>query len=375
MKSRVRIFGCPDDMREYGLSSTGYDFPALFLQIEQSFDKINDLQNWAKHYSLSVLQSEEFLWLFIPQAKKSYYFNELEEKFQSLELPLNNIRPSQKNISSGNKKLCLDKSPVLMGILNVTPDSFSDGGLYVDSNKAVEHALKMTQSGVQIIDIGGESTRPGAKKITAGEEWERIGETIQRLDKELPDSVMISVDTYKSGIAEKALQHGANIINDISGLTYDPAMAEVAAQYNAPVILMHIKGTPENMQQNPKYEHVMDEILDFFDRQLNYALKNKVKQLILDPGIGFGKRVEDNFEIIRRFEEFSQFGYPTLLGSSRKSFIWHTLNVKPDETDAMSVMMNTLGIHNKANILRVHDIKLHNQMKMMLNLYQSGKSK
>jgi len=371
--SRWRVLGCKADMLEYRLPVNTIEFPARFLQVLQN-DKKTDLRQWAEQSGLFWMERDNSVWLHIPESRRKFIFNSLAHQYPSLKLPEIQIKTDQQILKDRNKQLNLTDTPVLMGILNVTPDSFSDGGLYNDEQLAVARGLAMAETGAQIIDIGGESTRPGAAKVTAEEEWERIGGVIRSLAEQLPNNVWVSVDTYKSDIADKALQNGANIINDISGLTFDPVMADIAAEYAAPVILMHIKGTPENMQQHPRYIHVMDEILDFFDRQIQYAVQKGVKQLILDPGIGFGKRLEDNFEIIRRFEEFSQFGYPTLLGLSRKSFMWRTLSLQPHETDAVTLMMNTVGLMNQADILRVHHLENHRQMKIMWQLYQSGKA-
>jgi len=245
------------------------------------------------------------------------------------------------------------QAPMIMGILNVTPDSFSDGGNFLSQDSAYRRAMEMLEAGSHIIDIGGESTRPGAEAVPLEEEWKRISPVIRQLSGE---DCIISVDTYKSEIARRSLLEGAHIINDISGLTFDPKMVEVVAEFQVPIVIMHIKGTPRNMQKNPHYENLMEEIFQFLHGQIQFARQNGVRQLILDPGIGFGKRLEDNFEIIRRLGEFRQLGYPILLGSSRKSFIGNILNRPPSQRLMGTVTTVILGILNGAHILRVHDV-------------------
>lgn len=245
-----------------------------------------------------------------------------------------------------------------MGILNVTPDSFSDGGKYFDNDKAVEQALRMQDEGADIIDIGGESTRPGAKKITVKEEIKRVVPVIGALADKI--EIPISIDTYKSAVAEAAILSGASIINDISGLRFDPEMPHVAARHNVPVVIMHIKGTPKNMQKNPSYKALIPEIMDYLREGIEIARNAGVTddKIIIDPGIGFGKTAAHNLEVIKRLNEFAGFEKPILLGPSRKSFIGRILGdlpvMKRLEGTAAAV---AIGIFNGANIIRVHDIK------------------
>jgi dihydropteroate synthase len=245
-----------------------------------------------------------------------------------------------------------------MGILNVTPDSFSDGGKYFDNDKAVEQALRMQDEGADIIDIGGESTRPGAKKITVKEEIKRVVPVIGALADKI--GIPISIDTYKSAVAEAAILSGASIINDISGLRFDPEMPHVAARHNVPVVIMHIKGTPKNMQKNPSYKALIPEIMDYLREGIEIARNAGVAgdKIIIDPGIGFGKTAAHNLEVIKRLNEFAGFEKPILLGPSRKSFIGRILGdlpvMKRLEGTAAAV---AIGIFNGANIIRVHDIK------------------
>ena len=246
---------------------------------------------------------------------------------------------------------------LIMGILNVTPDSFSDGGKFKSHDQAIGHAVKMIKEGANIIDIGGESTRPGAKAVQLEEELMRIIPIIEAI--RLKSDCLISIDTYKSKVAEAALDAGADMVNDISGLTFDHNMASLVAERNVPVIIMHIKGKPGDMQKNPNYDNLIKEIKAFFEVQIAIAKKAGIDSgnIILDPGIGFGKRLEDNFEIIRELGQISTMGYPVLLGPSRKSFIGFTLDLPIEERIEGTLASITAGVINGARIVRVHDIR------------------
>ena len=246
---------------------------------------------------------------------------------------------------------------LIMGILNMTPDSFSDGGQFKSHNKAIDHALKMVEEGANIIDIGGESTRPGAEAVQLEEELSRTIPIIEAI--RLKSDCLISIDTYKSKVAMAALAAGADMVNDISGLTFDHNMASLVAERNVPVIIMHIKGKPGDMQKNPNYENLIKEIKVFFEVQIAIAKKAGIDSgnIILDPGIGFGKRLEDNFEIIRELGQISTMGYPVLLGPSRKSFIGFTLDLPIEERIEGTLASITAGVINGARIVRVHDIR------------------
>ena len=246
---------------------------------------------------------------------------------------------------------------LIMGILNVTPDSFSDGGQFKSHNKAIDHALKMVEEGANIIDIGGESTRPGAEAVQLEEELSRTIPIIEAI--RLKSDCLISIDTYKSKVARTALAAGADMVNDISGLTFDHNMASLVAERNVPVIIMHIKGKPGDMQINPNYDNLIKEIKAFFEIQIAIAKKAGIDSgnIILDPGIGFGKRLEDNFEIIRELGQISTMGYPVLLGPSRKSFIGFTLDLPIEERIEGTLASITAGVINGARIVRVHDIR------------------
>ena len=246
---------------------------------------------------------------------------------------------------------------LIMGILNVTPDSFSDGGKFKSHDQAIGHAVKMIKEGANIIDIGGESTRPGAKAVQLEEELMRIIPIIEAI--RLKSDCLISIDTYKSKVAEAALDAGADMVNDISGLTFDHNMASLVAERNVPVIIMHIKGKPGDMQKNPNYDNLIKEIKVFFELQIAIAKRAGIDSgnIILDPGIGFGKRLEDNFEIIRELGQISTMGYPVLLGPSRKSFIGFTLDLPIEERIEGTLASITAGVINGARIVRVHDIR------------------
>ena len=246
---------------------------------------------------------------------------------------------------------------LIMGILNMTPDSFSDGGQFKSHNKAIDHALKMVEEGANIIDIGGESTRPGSEAVQIEEELSRTIPIIEAI--RLKSDCLISIDTYKSKVATAALAAGADMVNDISGLTFDHNMASLIAERNAPVIIMHIKGKPGDMQKNPNYDNLIKEIKVFFEVQIAIAKKAGIDSgnIILDPGIGFGKRLEDNFEIIRELGQISTMGYPVLLGPSRKSFIGFTLDLPIEERIEGTLASITAGVINGARIVRVHDIR------------------
>ncbi len=257
-------------------------------------------------------------------------------------------------------------SPKIMGILNVTPDSFSDGGKYFDQNIAVEHALNLIKDGADIIDVGGESTRPGSDPISVEDEIERTVPVIKKI-KSLNKDILISIDTNKSDVAEEALKNGASIVNDISGLTSDINMFNVAAKYDSAVVIMHIKGTPKTMQQNPYYDDVVQEVYEFLFKQSQKAIEHGIRKIIIDPGIGFGKRIEDNFELIKRLNDFQSIGYPIMIGVSRKSFIGKTLNLEIDQRDVPTVIMEAISIVNSARIIRTHNVKYCSQMIKLVN--------
>ena len=254
---------------------------------------------------------------------------------------------------------------LVMGILNITPDSFSDGGKYELVDKAVQFALQMEDEGADIIDIGGESTRPGANSVSVLEECSRVLPVIEGLKAK--SEVLISIDTYKSDVARQSIKAGAEMVNDISGMTFDSYMAKLISESKLPVVLMHIKGTPKNMQENPNYDDLIKEVSDYLRDRVKFAKENGVKewQIILDPGIGFGKRVEDNFQLLRELNVIEELGFPVLVGPSRKSFIGLTLNLPVDKRMEGTAAAVTAGILNGARIVRVHDVK---EMKQVVKI-------
>ena len=265
----------------------------------------------------------------------------------------------------GNKKFSFDQAYV-MGILNITPDSFSDGGKYLDKNIALEHAEQMINDGADIIDIGGESTRPGSETVSAEDEMKRIIPVIEKIISNFPDTI-ISIDTTKSAVAEEALKLGAKIVNDISGLTFDKNMIDIVSNFNSSLILMHMKGTPRDMQKNPYYEDVVKEIFDYLNVQISKALKKGIKNIFIDPGIGFGKTIEHNFEILRRLDEFKKLGFPIVIGISRKSFLGKTLVLETEERDTATAIAESASVINGARIIRTHNVKNGVQVKKLLN--------
>ena len=264
-------------------------------------------------------------------------------------VPLNHVRRLQQTVL---------QRTVVMGILNVTPDSFYDGGRYARAEAAVQRALQMVQDGADIVDIGGESTRPGSQPVPEEEELRRVLPVIEAVRGQV--DVPISIDTTKSRVAERALQAGACMVNDISGLGFDPRMAEVVARHGALCCVMHIQGTPQTMQQNPQYEDVVRDISRYFEERLALAERAGIprENIWLDPGIGFGKTVEHNLEILRRLREFTAFGLPILIGTSRKSFIGKILgDLPPEERLEGTAATVAIAIMNGANAVRVHDVR------------------
>ena len=246
---------------------------------------------------------------------------------------------------------------LIMGILNVTPDSFSDGGMYYNATQAVEFALQMEEEGADIIDVGGESTRPGAKTVELQKECDRILPVIEGIRTK--SDILISIDTYKSEVARQSIATGAGMVNDISGMTFDPNMVDVIKDSGLPVVIMHIKGTPKNMQKKPYYEDLMQELTEYFEERKKFARAKGIldQQIILDPGIGFGKRPQDNFQLLRELKKIVDMGFPVLIGPSKKSFIGLTLDLPIDQRLEGTAAAVTTGILKGARIVRVHDVK------------------
>lgn len=256
-----------------------------------------------------------------------------------------------------DRQLDLTDQPLVMGIVNVTPDSFSDGGQFSRLDAAVSHAMTLVEQGADILDIGGESSRPGATPVSLEEELRRVVPVVQALRGK--SDILISVDTYKGEVARQCLDGGAQIINDIYGLQGDPAMAEAVRDHRAGIVLMHMQGTPQTMQQNPAYENVVDDICRFFQMRLQ-ALADKgiaQEQVTLDPGIGFGKTSAHNLELLARLEEFQALGRPVCLGVSRKGFLGRLLDRPVEQRLAASLSAACFAMaKNSAQILRVHDV-------------------
>ncbi len=251
----------------------------------------------------------------------------------------------------------MTRRTVVMGIVNVTPDSFSDGGKYFDPSRAVAHGEQMARDGADIVDIGGESTRPGARPVSADEEISRVLPVIRGLRAKI--SLPISIDTTKSEVARAALDEGADVVNDISALGFDPAMAPLVAREKAPIVLMHMQGTPRIMQQNPFYENVVEEVKEFLRRRVQFALAAGVEadKIIVDPGIGFGKNIEHNLALLRGLGALADLGRPILVGTSRKTFIGKLLDAAPEERLEGSLAAAVAAALAGANIVRVHDVK------------------
>ena len=261
------------------------------------------------------------------------------------------------NISElNNWLLSEDKQSLIMGILNVTPDSFSDGGQFLNKNSAIGHALKMIEEGADIIDIGGESTKPFSSPVSLDEELSRVLPVIEDLRKET--DVCISIDTTKSEVANQALEMGASIINDVSAMEFDEKMIGIALKFDCPIVLMHMKGIPKNMQENPHYSSLISEIITYLNARIDFVLSKGIdrKKIIIDPGIGFGKSVENNFEIINNLNQFVDLGYPVMLGASRKSFIGITLDAPEDKRVEGSLAANIIGFQKGVSVFRVHDV-------------------
>ncbi|MFH1369393.1 MAG: dihydropteroate synthase [Elusimicrobiota bacterium] len=304
-------------------------------------------------------------------AKQPFGLSEIAKDIDRAVLDLNR---KDFAVKCGSKTLRLGKFPVVMGILNVTPDSFSDGGRYFGVKDAVERARCMVEEGAGIIDIGGESTRPGSERITPEEEIRRIIPVIKRLAKTV--KVPISVDTYKPDVARAAAEAGAEIINDITALRYKKGrMADFAAKIKLPVILMHMRGAPKTMQKKPEYKEVVPEIISYFTDRLRFAAEKGIKKenVIIDPGIGFGKTLEHNLEILNRLDEFKILGRPVAAGVSRKSFIGKLTGIEnADERLAGSLASSVWCAARGAKILRVHDVKETVQALKVLNAVMSS---
>ena len=289
------------------------------------------------------------------KSKKIVFINQINKLSNSLKKKINtdlkNITSKKKNFSN----LKFNLIPNLLGVLNLTPDSFSDGGKFNKKDKAIQQAMNLFSSGANLIDIGGESTRPGSKPINEKLEWSRINKILKLLSKKIP----ISLDTRKSNIMKKGIQLGVKLINDVSGLEYDPETANVLKLNNTPFVLQHSQGRPEDMQNNPSYKNELLYIYDFFEKKLNFLRSIGINhnKIIIDPGIGFGKNLKHNMNLIKNISIFHSLGFPILVGNSRKRFIKeisknNDSKLRIGGTVASSIYMLTQGVQ----ILRVHDV-------------------
>ncbi|PJA98616.1 MAG: dihydropteroate synthase [Ignavibacteriales bacterium CG_4_9_14_3_um_filter_30_11] len=357
------------DVYRYGLLAM--EIRSLPKKLANTTQKII-LSNGEICYKYSRLDSEQFNILFTGSlsdlfnlSRKILTNGDEELGYQLLNCINNYEKYDDKSYKIGEKLFSFNKAYV-MGILNVTKDSFSDGGKNYNKNDAINYALKMIENGADVIDIGGESTRPGAEGISVKEEIERIIPVVKGVINKNPNSI-ISIDTTKSKVAELALQEGAKIINDVNAFKKDPELIKVVKKYNASYILMHMKGTPKNMQDNPTYNDVVKEIYDFLFNKIKEIKKLGINNIFIDPGIGFGKKVEDNFQLLKRLEDFKSLGHPLLVGVSRKSFIGKTLDIDVDKRDTASAIVEALAIKNGTKIIRTHNVENGVQICKLLN--------
>ena len=261
--------------------------------------------------------------------------------------------------------------PKIMGILNVTPDSFYDGGIYSNEKKILLQVEKMISDGADIIDIGGYSSKPGVKTINTKDEEERVIPIIKLISKTFKNTIL-SVDTFRSEIAEKSLNAGASIINDISGGDLDDKIYHIAHKYKAPYIMMHMKGVPSNMQHDPTYKKINHEIIKDLSNKIDSAQKKGVNDIIIDPGFGFGKTIEHNFKILNNLKLFKILKKPILVGISRKSMIYKILKTDPSKALNGTTSLNTIALINGANILRVHDVKEAKEVIKLFNFLKEN---
>lgn len=304
---------------------------------------------------------------------KQQYFG-LKDLALDIELSLKNYCSNPASIKIGGRTFDFTKRTYIMGILNITPDSFSDGGQFMSYEKAVAHGRQMIEDGADIIDIGGESTRPGAQKVTAKEEMERVIPVIKALSG--IKGAVISIDTTKSIVANEAIEAGASMINDVSALRFDGKMIKVAARSKVPVILMHMLGSPRTMQKDPRYNDLMPDIISYLQNSIGLAIKGGVSKdkIIVDPGFGFGKTVGHNLEILRRLKELKVLGCPVLIGTSRKSTIGKVLGLGTEDRIEGTAATVTAALAGGANIVRVHDVaQMSNVARMCDAMYKVGK--
>ncbi|MFM9027978.1 MAG: dihydropteroate synthase, partial [Bacteroidota bacterium] len=265
-------------------------------------------------------------------------------------------------------------TPALMGILNLTPDSFHDGGQFNSIESAIARTGKMLEDGATIIDVGAQSTRPGAEFLNAEQEWDRLCELLPELVRTFPETVF-SIDTFHSQVAIKAINAGCSIVNDVSGGELDPNMFSSVAALKAPYILMHMQGTPATMQEAPEYEDVTRTVFDYFLKKSILLREAGVKDILLDPGFGFGKTLEQNFELLHALPYLKELEYPILVGLSRKSMVNKVIGTLPESALNGTTVLNTIALENGASVLRVHDVKEATQAVKLVHFYQHVREK
>jgi dihydropteroate synthase len=266
-----------------------------------------------------------------------------------------NKEPDMFTLNCKGRLLVIDQ-PIVMGILNTTPDSFYAGSRMKTVDQILFRAEQMLKDGATIIDIGGQSTRPNSERIAQDEETKRVLPFVEAVAKTFPEA-FISIDTFYAGVAQQAIQAGAHIINDVSAGTIDEAMFETAASLKAPYVLMHMQGDPQTMQKNPTYEDVVLDVFDFLNFKMAALIKLGINDLIIDPGFGFGKTIDHNFQLLQKLSYFQQLGKPLLVGLSRKATVYKTLSISAEEALNGTTVINTIALLNGAQILRVHDVK------------------
>ena len=271
---------------------------------------------------------------------------------------------------SCNGKIIKFNKPLIMSIVNITPDSFYDGGKYDSESDVLKDVEEKINSGANIIDIGASSTRPNSDEITEKEEWQRLKGILISVRANFPD-ILLSVDTYRASVAKKSAEHGIDIINDISGGNLDSLMFKTVADLNIPYILMHIQGTPKTMQKNPKYLNVVEEVKKDFESKITQLINLGFNKIILDPGFGFGKSLENNYQLLKSLNIFSSFNYPVLAGVSRKSMINRVIGTNPVTALNGTTVLNTIALQNGASILRVHDAFEAKQAIELVEFYKS----
>ena len=286
------------------------------------------------------------------------------------ETPQDTFFLKKNSINCNGKLLKLDE-PIIMGILNLTPDSFFDGGKHSGQANVVNHVKQMLEAGASIIDVGGYSSRPGAKEVTENEELERVIPIIKLLKEEF-DGIVISVDTFRAKVAKESIKNGAAIVNDISAGNMDDKMFDTIADLKAPYIMMHMQGTPQTMQQNPIYNNVTQDVMDFFAKKLEILYKKRVNEVVLDPGFGFGKTLEHNFKLLNELDDFKLFELPILVGVSRKSLVTKALNIKTQDALNGTTALNAFALTKGANIIRVHDVKEAKQTVQLFNMMKKN---